>query len=544
MKRNKRNAFDVLSSKFAGTSSVSFEWSLKISRDYARVRDKVICWINNRDNRAHLELTSMHQVLTAFRCPLPILHGLQEIPLEAVVNMGFGFSSSGKEDYCIYLHYHEGDIRGNRYAAFPWPDHDNKGKLVYEFFYLPMTPDGDTPDTWIHPQLIPAYRRLLKNPRLTGMSGFWLRKNDQRVDQISLTYSWQPPVQEFLEDLSLFSESPRLKEEIRKYKTHHLRHIAFTGGPSSPPSSTPSSPPSITLYFTSNVAGEMPGDIKELQRVVKERAKRHHKIIEEHLFRGLSITETKKDRQLDRFYSTDVTPVWRQMLGKNMYYHFGMFHPEDNVKQDIWNDKPFERAVQDLMEFIAPGSSVYDMGCGWGGAARYLVRKRGCRVVGITISGTQYEYCHSAGIQTRYGDMEHTIPPGCFDNLLLLESFEHVKDKYALLKKLHSFGERLIIRMSCQDSRNAHNIVFGGSMVMVSSTQLEKLVKAAGWKIIHWKNRRAESMPSIDIWNARMKTIPKQRDFHFETWRTYCEKIKLYSKVWAESHPLIEVVAE
>jgi cyclopropane fatty-acyl-phospholipid synthase-like methyltransferase len=531
--------FDTIASKLNLSQHISFEWSLRIDPNRAQGRDKLICWVNNHDNSAHVELTAMNQLLDALNCPFPFLNRQKEISLDAILNQGFGFSSSGKAEYCLYLHYREGDTLRNRYVAFPWSDGDNAekdtGELEYEFHYLPITPDGNTPEKWIHRELLLIYQQLLENPRLTSMSGFWLRKNNHQVDQISLTYSWQPPVEEFIKVLSLLSAEHQVKVVLQNYREHHLRHLAFN--------STLSSTPSITLYFSSKVGDELPRNIDEVQRIVKNQAKQQNKLIENHLLKGLSIPPAQRNEQLDRFYSTEILAVWQQILGKDMHYHFGIFTAEDDLQQDIWNDKPFERAVEELTEFIAPKSRVYDLGCGWGGASRYLIRQLECRVVGITISQTQYQYCHSICIQTRYGDMESTTPPGYFDNLLLLESLEHVKDKYALLKKLRHFGTRLIIRMSCQDS-HSDNIVFGETMVMISSTQLEKLLKASGWKVIHWKNRRAESLPSIDIWNARMQTIPKQSDFHFETWRTYCEKIKLYPEAWAEAHPLIEVVAE
>jgi cyclopropane fatty-acyl-phospholipid synthase-like methyltransferase len=531
--------FDAIASNLNLSQHLSFEWSLRIDPNHVQPRDKVICWINNHDNSAHVEMIAMNQLLSALNCPSPLLNRQKEISLDAILNQGFGFSSSGKADYCLYLHYREGDTLRNRYVAFPWFDSDDSekdtGGLEYEFHYLPMTPYGDTPDKWIHPTLLSIYQQLLRSPRLTSMSGFWLRKNNRQIDQISLTYSWQPPVQEFIDDISLLVVDAQVKAELKRYREHHLRHIAFN--------SSLSPIPTITLYFSSNVRGNLPNNFDEVQHLVKDQARQQHQSIEERWFKKISIVPAQKNEKLDRFYSTEVVAAWQQILGKDMYYHFGIFTSEDDIQQDIWNDKPFERAVEELTAFIAPQSRVYDLGCGWGGVGRYLIQQLECRIVGITISQTQYQYCHSIGIQTRYGDMESTIPPGYFDNLLFLESFEHVKDKYALLKKLRYFGSRLIIRMSCQDG-HADNIVFGGSMIMISSTQLEKLLAASGWKIIHWRNRRAESLPSIKIWNARMATIPKQNDSHFETWRAYCEKIQLYPEAWAEAHPLIEVVAE
>jgi len=40
---------------------------------------------------------------------------------------------------------------------------------------------------------------------------------------------------------------------------------------------------------------------------------------------------------------------------------------------------------------LKPGDRVLDIGCGWGGFARYAAERYGVKVVGITVSQQQQE---------------------------------------------------------------------------------------------------------------------------------------------------------
>ena len=65
---------------------------------------------------------------------------------------------------------------------------------------------------------------------------------------------------------------------------------------------------------------------------------------------------------------------------------------------------------------------------------------------------------------------------------LLLESLDHVKQKQRLLHKLRQVSRTLVLRTSCMPSlrRGERNVVFGGSMTLVSCADVEDAVRAAG----------------------------------------------------------------
>ncbi|UCG12445.1 MAG: cyclopropane fatty acyl phospholipid synthase [Deltaproteobacteria bacterium] len=77
---------------------------------------------------------------------------------------------------------------------------------------------------------------------------------------------------------------------------------------------------------------------------------------------------------------------------------------------------------------LQPGMRVLDIGCGWGGTARFAVQHYHVQVVGITVSEEQVKYanelCRNLPIEIRlqdYRDLE-----GTFDRVLSIGMFEHV----------------------------------------------------------------------------------------------------------------------
>lgn len=78
---------------------------------------------------------------------------------------------------------------------------------------------------------------------------------------------------------------------------------------------------------------------------------------------------------------------------------------------------------------LAPGMRVLDIGCGWGGLARFAAERYGVSVVGITISERQARLaalqCKGLPIEIRVQDYRD-LPTGSFDRLVSLGMLEHV----------------------------------------------------------------------------------------------------------------------
>ena len=199
--------------------------------------------------------------------------------------------------------------------------------------------------------------------------------------------------------------------------------------------------------------------------------------------------------------------------------------------------------MTELYRFIPAGSSVYDIGCGWGGPLAMLARDQNCRGLGLTISRTQFRHVAGLGLPVRLGDAERTLPPGAFDCALLLESFCHIADKPRLLEVLRLFASRLVMRVNCQDGSSAPR-AFGGTMHMVSSTQLRDMLVASGWRIRHWQDRRREALPSVQVWRPPPCRNSADGDPHIETLREWCARVLQDPGAWGAHNPLIEVACE
>lgn len=77
---------------------------------------------------------------------------------------------------------------------------------------------------------------------------------------------------------------------------------------------------------------------------------------------------------------------------------------------------------------LAPGMRLLDIGCGWGGLARYAAENHGCEVVGITISEQQKEYAdrHCEGLPVEIRLQDYREVDGEFDAICSVGMLEHV----------------------------------------------------------------------------------------------------------------------
>lgn len=77
---------------------------------------------------------------------------------------------------------------------------------------------------------------------------------------------------------------------------------------------------------------------------------------------------------------------------------------------------------------LKPGMRLLDVGCGWGGLAKFAVEHYGVEVVGLTVSKQQYEFakvnCAHLPVDIRLQDYRQL--DGTFDRIASVGMFEHV----------------------------------------------------------------------------------------------------------------------
>jgi tocopherol O-methyltransferase len=84
---------------------------------------------------------------------------------------------------------------------------------------------------------------------------------------------------------------------------------------------------------------------------------------------------------------------------------------------------------------LAPGQQVCDIGCGYGGTARYLAEHHGVHVTGVTVSPAQADLavaraasCPGVSIQLQDW-LTNSFAKASFDRVYSVESSEHMPDK-------------------------------------------------------------------------------------------------------------------
>lgn len=133
--------------------------------------------------------------------------------------------------------------------------------------------------------------------------------------------------------------------------------------------------------------------------------------------------------------SNDFYRLW---LDKDMVYSCAYF---ETGSEDL------EQAQQAKLRHLCrklrlkPGERLLDVGCGWGGLARYAAREFGAQVFGITLSGEQLELARervlAEGLQKQVTlqlmDYRDLPQDGRFDKVVSVGMFEHVGHANLLL---------------------------------------------------------------------------------------------------------------
>ncbi|MCB0967797.1 MAG: cyclopropane fatty acyl phospholipid synthase [Ilumatobacter sp.] len=132
----------------------------------------------------------------------------------------------------------------------------------------------------------------------------------------------------------------------------------------------------------------------------------------------------RRSREVGRRHYDVGNDLYRRMLDERMIYSCAYWRRASSL----------DEAQEHKLELIAnklglePGMRVLDIGCGWGGAAAYFAERRGCELVGVTISEQQAvlarERCADLPVEVRlqdYRDVDET-----FDRVYSIGMFEHV----------------------------------------------------------------------------------------------------------------------
>jgi cyclopropane-fatty-acyl-phospholipid synthase len=121
--------------------------------------------------------------------------------------------------------------------------------------------------------------------------------------------------------------------------------------------------------------------------------------------------------------------LYALFLDGDQQYSCAYFETPDASLDDAQLAKKRHLAAKLL---VAPGATVLDIGCGWGGLALYLAEICGARVTGITLSEEQYRRAQNRASERGHARdatfelVDYRDVGGRFDRIVSVGMFEHV----------------------------------------------------------------------------------------------------------------------
>ena len=204
--------------------------------------------------------------------------------------------------------------------------------------------------------------------------------------------------------------------------------------------------------------------------------------------------------------------LFEHMLDARMVYSCG-----------FWGRaRTLDQAQEDKLEMIcrklqlAPGMTLLDIGCGWGGLARHAALHHGIQVTGITVSREQARYVEQlcAGLPVSVRLMDYRDLQGRFDRIASVDMFEHVgpKNHHTYLdtaRKLLADDGLFLLHTIGADRPNGRTdpwidrYIFPGGHLPAAS----ELARAAerGFVIEDWHNFGPDYDRTLMEWHARFE---------------------------------------
>ena len=172
---------------------------------------------------------------------------------------------------------------------------------------------------------------------------------------------------------------------------------------------------------------------------------------------------------------------------------------------------------------IQPGDRVLEIGCGWGGFAKFVSQHIGAHVTGITISQAQLAYANAslaeAGLQNKVDLklMDYRDLQGRFDKIVSIEMFEAVGQAYwpvyfDTISRMLKSGGRAVIQsitidhdafQSYRDQPDfIQRYIFPGGM-LPSMPMLQTPVAQAGLELVAENGYASDYARTLQEWRAR-----------------------------------------
>lgn len=141
----------------------------------------------------------------------------------------------------------------------------------------------------------------------------------------------------------------------------------------------------------------------------------------------LNLQSRMRSRMVAKRHYNLGNDLFLSFLDNYQQYSCGYFDKTDDLDQ----------AQQDKLALIArklqlaDSDHVLDIGCGWGGLARYVATHHGCRVTAVNISNPQLRYARDRckGLPVDFSECDYRSITGRFNKIVSVGMFEHVGHK-------------------------------------------------------------------------------------------------------------------
>jgi cyclopropane-fatty-acyl-phospholipid synthase len=258
-------------------------------------------------------------------------------------------------------------------------------------------------------------------------------------------------------------------------------------------------------------------------------------------------TRTGSRRNIAAHYDLG-NSFYRQWLDPSMTYSSAVYVQGQNSLEAAQTEK--YRRIAD-MAGVKPGSTVLEIGCGWGGFAEYAARL-GAKVVGLTLSTEQLSYARQrlsdAGLadQADLRLQDYRDVQGQFDAVVSIEMIEAVGERYwpvyfgKIAEVLKQGGRAALQAILIEDTRFPiyrrspdfiQRHVFPGGM-LPSPQRLRDETTAAGLTLVEQASYRLDYARTLREWRGKFESTwesirPLGFDERFRRlWRyylAYCE---------------------
>ena len=116
--------------------------------------------------------------------------------------------------------------------------------------------------------------------------------------------------------------------------------------------------------------------------------------------------------------------LYERMLDKRMIYSCGYWRRADDLDQA--QEHKLELICAKL--HLEPGMRLLDIGCGWGGFARFAAAEHGVQVTGVTPAGEQARLAREvcSGLPVDIRECDYRDVQGRFDRIVSIGMMEHV----------------------------------------------------------------------------------------------------------------------